>query len=348
MKTKAIITAAFSLLTVPLFATNPPPGGSCSGEKKCESSDSSSTGSQSSSTKSLDWYLNTGLVKFGPRNNFLASSREGALEGSRHGAQPRTLDAIISTNYPSTPQYRLQMRLEFAVDKITAALADPAILGYNHDAGGEVIELNGFVNQVLTDDALTHVDKLASGDGFRIRVWHRSGFALNKTGNLYDIPTTTPLTDITFKNPDHPTDNGRLDITTVENKGASTHTTTKRYTQTTSPDALTTESFAGASASGTPFRREIITYTARGSKPWDLPSSENNGKPQWTPLEPWEPWLKPNTTKKPTKTSPPPSRAEKKEPAAKPPTPRPSARQKQPPPPTPTSTPPPTKPSTAA
>ena len=287
MKTKAIIAALSSVLTLPLAATNPPlTGGSCS-PNECPSCEPCEVGESSYSGGSLDWRVNLGLVKFGPRNSFVDSAREGALEGSVHRAMPRSLDAIIAHNFSTKPQHRSQMSLEFSVDKITSALADPTVLRYNHDAGGEVIELNGFVNQVLTDEALTSIEKLATADGWRLRVWHRSGFALNKTGNLYDIPASTALQ----------TSLSRTQTTLRTMAALISQPSRTRARPRTPPPPASTKSSALISWSlkNSPELQPPETRSTRKSSPTPrvaprygtTPSSVNSGRSLWMPLALW-------------------------------------------------------------
>ena len=217
----SLLLGALSLTTLPLQATNPPGGGTCPGGGGCDDSSPSQSGNSTTTTDGFKWTFNVGLAHYPDANSFLANARVGAGEGATQGTVPRSLDSILSFYSGGGLQKRHQLKLELNSSEISAFLADPANITYNHATDAKVIELNGFINQVLTDTALTHIEKLANGDGFNLRIWSKDSFVLgNKVNGLYPVPSNDPISEITFKNPDHPADNNCIDLTTKERFGS--------------------------------------------------------------------------------------------------------------------------------
>jgi len=140
-----------------------------------------------------------------------------------------------------------------------------------------VIEKDGFINQILTDDALTQVDKLT--DGFKIRVWNRERITLGaKVDGLYPEPPATdvPLTEVIFSKPAGATDDHELVITVSQTYGAITKTTTQHFNEvisatTSKPETLTVSTYDGAdiTVGSKLLKIEKLTYFNRGAKAWD-------------------------------------------------------------------------------
>ena len=270
-KSALLILPLLAMAVSSVRAVNPPIYPICPGVGGCNPKD----GDEKGNHPSWNWSINIGLVKYNPSGNFLDYGRVGAVEGSLSGALPRSLDAIMSFYNGGGVANRQQTTLDLSASMITAALADPASLTYHHEPNAEVIKLNGFVNQTLTDTALTHINKLSGDDGFRVRIWSRPSITLgSKSGGLYPVPAETPINDVTFKNPDHPSDNHKLLKTSVENFGSLSRTTTRSYEETLNgttnlPETFTIKTYSGANTSGTLLEIEKLTYSNRGSKLWD-------------------------------------------------------------------------------
>ena len=233
-------------------------------------------GGDTAATASFDWRMDVGLTRYTASNNYLDYARTGVAEGTRHGALPRNLNTVFNYFNGGGVSNRQQLRLELSSAVINADLRDPASLTCNLHSSAEVIEINGFINQVLTDDALTHVDKLT--DGFVIRMWSRSLITLgSKVNGLYPVPAlatdTTYQAKITFEKPSSGTDSELL-ITKVEKFGSSSHTYTRHYKEvisatTSKPETLTVKTYDGAGTGGTLLKIEELTYSNRGAKVWD-------------------------------------------------------------------------------
>ena len=160
-----------------LHATNPPGGGSI----HCPSggcSSSGKAGQSSLSTKSVYWYANVGLTNHFKGNSFVGYFKAGAVAGTISNQGIRSYRSMLSTLYGNNNLGRTQVQLEIDVDKIEDSFYDPSTIMLHNDGEFVRIDDQGFINQVLTDDAFTHIDKLP--DGFRIRVWSLSQISLSK------------------------------------------------------------------------------------------------------------------------------------------------------------------------
>lgn len=233
------------------------------------------TGDSETETKSFYWSLNAGLARYTASNNYLDYARTGVSEGVRHGGDHlRSLSEVFNYYNGGGEINRQQIRLELSGATISSDLRNPANLTYNPNSSAEIIELSGFVNQVLTVDALTHVDNTT--DGFRIRIWNRESFTLGaKNGSgLYPVPTETPISDITFDKPSGTTGDHDLLVATVDNSGAISETITQHYQEVVAgspaqPTSMTIKTYEGSGTSGDLLKIEKLTYSNRGSKVWD-------------------------------------------------------------------------------
>lgn len=224
--------------------------------------------------KSFYFQYNAGWSRYSASNNYLDYARTGVSEGIRHGGDHlRRLDDIVDYYNRAGDKNRQQVRLELSGATISSDLRDPANLTINPNSSAEVMELNGFVNQVLTDDALTHIEKLT--DGFRLRSWNLSTFTLGiKTAGLYPIPTEDPISEVTFDKLVGTTGDHDLLVTTVDNSGSVSRSLTQHYNEIVagSPEvatSMTIKTYEGSGTSGDLLKIEELTYSNRGSKVWD-------------------------------------------------------------------------------
>jgi RHS repeat-associated protein len=242
------------------------PGG---GRTTCERS----PGDSGSASSSIHWHANLGQSRWNRGTDNLGLFRVPAVEGSKGsmaGKVPRSFSAVSDQQYGGTLMgNRHQFEVFLSSANITAALATPAILEWYEGSDAQLIKSGAVLRQVLTDDCLTDIQPLAGGEGWRLRVWSREMITLSGSP-VYDLPTENPMADITFSNPDHPADDGRLVIKTVQEFGASgTRTIVERFTQTSSPDRMVVETWQNAADAGSLLKKETLDYSDRGSKVWD-------------------------------------------------------------------------------
>ena len=257
------ITLASAVL--PLSAVNKPPETVCSGGGGCED--------ESDSDESWAWSLNLGESEFATNSNLLGYSRVGAFEGSLRGGNPRSFAEITRFYDGGATRNRQSLLISFEQKIISSAITDPGILALNSpESKAAVIRAEGYIRQVKTDTNLTDIQKLPGGDGFTVRQWSNASIpTITKTDGFFVIPQEAPYYLITFKNPDHPADLGRIDKTIVETSGIGVRTITERRAETfiagsnpKIPDTYTITTYEGLDTTGTQLREEKLTYSNRG------------------------------------------------------------------------------------
>ncbi|SHK31936.1 hypothetical protein SAMN02745181_3600, partial [Rubritalea squalenifaciens DSM 18772] len=265
----ALGISLFSVSSHQLGATqvNPPytdPSGPKCGPC-CEGGENVPTNPSGSGTNSLHWNVGIGVSRQDKDVDIQVLSRQPAVEGHSGGTK-RTFEQTFDSLFHDDAIGRISHKLELDVADLSGDVFDPAVLKIASSGHDERIELNGFINQVLTDNAFTHVDK--NTDGFRVRVWNRMDISLVKPSGetLYTVPTEDPLQDITFtKLADY-----QLQIVTKEDFGASgVSTKTQKFVQDTVNDTMTTYTYEGEGTGGTLVAREELTFSNRGARKWD-------------------------------------------------------------------------------
>ncbi len=288
----AIIVAVLSLAAQPLLAIVNPPfgtGGSGNDNKKCQGE---SKGGEEESYHSFDWSLDLGKVRFSTPKSYMTYARLGVAEGSRRGALPRSLDQVVKFYQGGGYMNRKMLKLDLSSPEINASLRNPESFTYDQSTSAEIIELDGFVNQIRTDDAITHVDKFPGG--FTIRMWNLEDFHLQaKENNLYPVPDiasdTTFLAKITFRKPTPESGGNELLITSVQRFGETFKKTTRHLAESglaqydlREPGAdgpqssqsdpfktLTVKTYDGEDTTGRLVKIEKLYYSHKGDKAWD-------------------------------------------------------------------------------
>lgn len=242
----------------------PPLPGGC--KECCEGGENDSTGStQGGEPSSLHWNLRVGVARQDKGTDFQTMSRVPAVDG-QPGSGQYNFDKIFGDLYHDDAVGRVPVFLELEVADFSGDVFNPSSLRIQNDGHYEAIRKNGFINQIVTDNAFTHIDK--NTDGFRVRVWNKKDISLSKPSGeaLYTVPTQDTLQDITFSK----LADRQLQIVTKEDLGASgVRTRTKKFVEDTTADTLVAYTYAGEGTSGTLVEREELTYTNRGSRKWD-------------------------------------------------------------------------------
>ena len=268
MKHIPYLLTALLATCLPAMAVNPPSGGTCAdGGGGCDED------GESENKQSWSWSLDIGEVEFTSTNNLLGYARTGPNEGSLRGGAVRTFGDIFS-DFNGGTSTKQNLLIYFDKKNISADIAKPAVLKIDAAmTAAKVIRTAGVIRQVLTDSVFTDVSLLENGSGYTVKTW-----SLKATGTpvlnagLYTLPAAEPYYAITFSNPDHPMDKRCIDKTFVERTGNFERTITARYAETflagsggNIPDTLTVTTYAGATATGAPLRREAIKYSNRGT-----------------------------------------------------------------------------------
>ncbi len=267
----AIIVAVLSLAAQPLLAIVNPPfgtGGSGNDNKKCQGE---SKGGEEESYHSFDWSLDLGKVRFSTPKSYMTYARLGVAEGSRRGALPRSLDQVVKFYQGGGYMNRKMLKLDLSSPEINASLRNPESFTYDQSTSAEIIELDGFVNQIRTDDAITHVDKFPGG--FTIRMWNLEDFHLQaKENNLYPVPDiasdTTFLAKITFRKPTPESGDNELLITSVQRFGETFKKTTRHLVESELAQYDLREPGADGpqSSQSDPFKTLTVSMTTRSTR----------------------------------------------------------------------------------
>ncbi len=277
-----IITAVF-FMPHASWATNPPPGGSCSTDGG--GCDKGQDGITSETVESFHFSVNIGKTPV-PRNaNFLDFAREGLSNGYSGSNGYQGFDSILNDYLSQGNQTSLEpsyLNIDQGNDplhenrSIVPALYSPKIFDFRPVDGLEIIERNSAVRQTLSTSALTDISIV--DDGFVVSVWNRDLMAskVKNTDGLYDLPPLEEaIITITFKNPDHPSALGRLVLSKVENfSGSASYRTTKHIDQ-TDPDNIYVTLYQGDGVNvdqpgnATILSEEHIAISERGARPWD-------------------------------------------------------------------------------
>ena len=272
MKIKLIATA-LSIFALGLICVQATPSNKHPDTEDPPSECEDGSGNSKQNSRSFDWFLDVGYSKFINSNNYRNYSRVGVSEGVVSGFLPRTLDSLLGSGGNTLNRKSLRLRLSSPI--IDASLKDPSSMTIKANSNAKIIEVDGYIKQVLTDDAFTHVDKFTNG--FKIRLWNRREITLGKKNNrTYPVESISelPFVEITYSNPSSATDDSELLITSVKRYSASPQIITNHYkevlsTTTGRPIRLTIKTYEGLDTTGQLLKIEELAYSDRGAKTWD-------------------------------------------------------------------------------
>ncbi|MFC4992846.1 RHS repeat domain-containing protein [Rubritalea tangerina] len=237
---------------------------------ECEEDGDSTSSPTKLNTGSLHWKLKVGMSNLRKDGSFHDMARFEVAAGSR-GSGDKSFSAMYRERFNDNAIGRTPVYLEIDAYNLQNDLSDPKHLEPHGTGDAEVIEKDGFVNQIVSDNAFTHVEKLSNG--FRVMVWNKSDITLVKSGALYVAPDpaeVVPVQDITFTKPEITSGTRVLTIVTKENFGTNGQLVrTDVVTEDPASDTLTKKTYDGEGSGGTLLRKEHLIYTNRGAKAWD-------------------------------------------------------------------------------
>ena len=254
-------------------------GGSCPGGKgpcgsgDCGANGCSTPGNQDSGTSSFNWSLMAGHTRFPFQGSFLTTMRFGVWEGQVRGHMPRNFDQVFGYYFRDgglTNRHAFYLGMETA--EISADLLDPKSLTCDQlSSNVEVIKEGDSLRQIVTDD--TFVDIVPQTIGFHIKLYHAS--ERGAKGTLLYTPSGIPFVEVIFRTPDLQAFTNTIELVHIDRRGSGTKVDIQRFIRNTVNDSVTHQTFTGSLndddtvAKGAQIKEEVITYSARGAKPYD-------------------------------------------------------------------------------
>ena len=273
-------------LPQPSNSLGAPGGGDCppgSSKKKNKNKCKKKSGNSDGCATSFSYSFNLGQSRIISQDDFLTLSRSGLGETQGNQAGYRNFDKLRNLTFSNDPLSTKTEWLVISKNQISSELYNPFVLRYFPNKNVSYIAEKGTVRQVLTDDSFTLIEPIVvpeedSGEGiisdrhlgFRIKLWPRSALAsTNKVDGAYLPPSSPPIVEDYFRNPDFPEENNRLLFTKTDLRHPENPlVTTTLYDQST-PDLLISNNYLGGDLSGTLLSRTTLNYLSRGPGPKD-------------------------------------------------------------------------------
>lgn len=254
------------LLAMPLHANdNPPfptpPGGGC--------------GNSGGNNSSFYYFYSIGGISY-EKTDLLTLARKPVSVGYYLGQNPSSFDSFFSASYTQNLTSN-RSGLNLTLERVTldASVLLPSSLEILRTSTAEVIEKNGAIRQVLTGDTLADVVPLTVG--YHVKVYDRNAKGAKDSQGLYTVSSSAvPITEWIMRTPDGGTFTDTVECVNVDRKNAGgVRVEVTRFSRDLQADTRTKASYAGSLDSsgnvavGGLLETDVVTYSNRGSKPYD-------------------------------------------------------------------------------
>jgi YD repeat-containing protein len=208
---------------------------------------------------------------------------QGANERPGEGAVPPTFDRAFKTSYRAD-DITNQATISFEINALdlTASLLQISSLKMPRSTSSEVIEQGGLIRQVRTSNTL--VDVIPLTVGYRIKVYDRLSTGPKGSDGLYTTLGAISYRDAIIKTPNGAAFTNAIDVIFIDRKNAGgVRVDYHRFIRDQATDTQIKETYAATLVAdfhapgsdpyqpvmGELVEREVATFSARGTKPYD-------------------------------------------------------------------------------